>query len=433
MTELYLIFFGLALLLFLGIVAYSVMRQKKARPDSSGKQHGQNYVDPLFAELEQREKGQTTDDAKTASKTDPALAEVKQASVGTAESESPLDVANKAAELVSNSTASTSSKQTEPSPSEAESPAVKSEPDSSVVKKVEPTLVATKPKTINEPPQLDAAQGILTELVARVKNPDPIEQKELLKLFRNHDFKFHRKVHIYGLNELTDLWRDIEFELPSARFVELGVAIQLADRDGAMTNKELHDFQQMALDFSNKFDAPFEFSMDIDVAMKQAQILDQIGRRYDSMAVLNVVPRAKTGFRIADIESCARDLRMSTDKNGIFVKTRGHKQALTVLYRLACTDGSGHFGATSGSMTPVHDLVIYMNVPATETPDSVFQDMVKDANSLATWLDGKVVDRNGKVMTQRSYSVLLQQISDIAYSMQKDGITAGDAVSKKLF
>ena len=77
--------------------------------------------------------------------------------------------------------------------------------------------------------------------------------------------------------------------------------------------------------------------------------------------------------------------------------------------------------------------MIYMNVPATHQPDRVFQDMVKDANSLATWLDGKVVDRNGKVMTQRSYSVLLQQISDIAYSMQQDGIVAGDSVSKKLF
>ena len=36
-------------------------------------------------------------------------------------------------------------------------------------------------------------------------------------------------------------------------------------------------------------------------------------------------------------------------------------------------------------------------------------------------------------MTQRSYTVLMQQISDIAYSMQNDGLAAGDAVSKKLF
>jgi len=281
--------------------------------------------------------------------------------------------------------------------------------------------------------KLDSNSSIVTELVARIKNTEPIEQQDLLVLFRNHDFKFHRKVHIYGLNQLTDLWRDIELELPSARFVELGVSIQLADRDGAMSKKELHDFEQMALDYSDTFDAPFEFSMDVDDALKQAQTLDEIGRRYDSLAVLNVVPRSKSGFRMADIESCARDLMLSTDSNGIFVKTKGQKHNLSILYRLACTDGTGHFGTSDDAVVIVHDLVIYMNVPATHQPDLVFRDMVKDANDLATWLDGKVVDRNNKVMTQRSYTVLAQQISDISFSMQNDGLTAGDVVSKKLF
>ena len=261
---------------------------------------------------------------------------------------------------------------------------------------------------VGEPRFDKKASSLVTELVAKVKNPNPIEQQDLLSLFRNHDFKFDRKVHIYGLNELTDMWRDVEFELPAARFLELGISIQLADREGSMGQKELHDFQQMVLDFANKFDAPFDFSMDLDEAFEQANLLDTIGRRYDSMAVLNVVPKSRTGFKMADIESCARDLMMSTDKNGIFMKTIGQKNNVTVLYRLACTDGSGQFGVSSGSSTAVHDLVVYMNVPATPDPEIVFQDMVKDASSLATWLDGKVVDRNGRVMSQRSYSILMQ-------------------------
>ena len=149
----------------------------------------------------------------------------------------------------------------------------------------------------------------MTELVARIKNPEPIEQQQLLALFREYDFKFHRNVHIYGLNQLTDLWRDIELELPSARFVELGVAIQLADRDGAMAKKELHDFQQMALEFTNRFNAPFDFSMDIDEALAQAQILDNIGQRHNSMAVLNVVPRTQNRFSYGR----HRELRTGSD------------------------------------------------------------------------------------------------------------------------
>ena len=283
-------------------------------------------------------------------------------------------------------------------------------------------------------PRIDEASStVVTELVAKVKNPLPIEQHELLTLFRMHDFKFHRDVHIFGLNQLTESWRDIEFELPTARFVELGVSIQLADREGAMSQKELHDFQQMVLEFSNKFDAPFEFSMGIDDAFEQGQTLDKIGRRYDSMAVINILPKTTNGFRTADVESCARDLLMSSDKNGIFLKTIGQKDNISVLYRLACTDGSGHYGAASHATAVTHDLVMYMNVPATKEPHKVFEQMVSDANSLATWLEGKVVDQNRRTITERSYSLLMDQIIDITNNMRGDGLVPGDAVSKKLF
>jgi len=420
--DLYLIFFGVGLLIFGAIVAYSVMQKRRYTPVEK-----KEYVDPLFAELEE-------------SKTQPAKPSAEEPSERIGASKPKKAVTPKA----SNNEAATQREpsltdETKEESSHGEPSKVKNAPTLNDSAKQKDRSTETSSATVHKAelapkPQLDRdSSSVVTELVARIKNPDPIEQQGLLSLFRKHDFKFHRKVHIYGLNQLTDMWRDIEFELPSARFTELGVSIQLADRDGAMSQKELHDFQQMVLEFTNFYDAPFEFSMQIDEALKQALALDQIGRRYDSMAVLNVVPKSKAGFRMADIESCARDLMMSTDKNGIFMKTLGTKNNISVLFRLACTDGSGQFGISSGASTPVHDLVVYMNVPATKDPEMVFQEMVKDANSLATWLEGKVVDRNGRVMTQRSYSMLMQQVSDIAFSMQQDGFIPGDAIAKKLF
>ena len=278
-----------------------------------------------------------------------------------------------------------------------------------------------------------ASSTIITKLVAKVKNPIPVEQNELLTLFRLHDYKFKRKVQIFGLNQLTESWRDIEFEQPSARFVELGLSIQLADRDGAMNEKELHDFQQMVLEFAEKFDAPFEFSMPIDDGHEQAVALDVIGRRYDSMAVLNIVSKTQDGFRAADLGTCARDLLMSCDKKGVYQKTIGQKDNISVLYRLAVTDGAGNLLPPNSVSAVSHDLIMYMNVPATKEPQKVFQLMVKDANSLASWLEGKVVDRNRHIMTEKSYSVLMQQIVDISANMKKDGLSPGDTVSKILF
>jgi len=439
-VELYLIFFGTGLLLFGGIVAYSLMQKRRQESPSR-----EQYVDPLFAELEEQKgrKPETTIEAPKETDTEIRI-ESNLESADSAEIERSMPDEVAAAEVVNTEVVvepekrapslkkPSSPSQRSPEKSSVREPVLNEDPSHEKPASTEPPAQAVQSEELIKPKVDKDSSTVLTELVARIKNPDPIEQQGLLTLFRKHDFKFHRKVHIYGLNELTEMWRDIEFELPSARFTELGVSIQLADREGAMTEKELHDFQQMVLEFTNEYDAPFEFSMDIDEALKQAAALDQIGRRYDSMAVLNVVPKSKTGFRMADIESCARDLMMSTDKNGIFMKTRGHKSNMAVLYRLACTDGSGQFGVSS-SAAPVHDLVVYMNVPATEDPEKIFQEMVKDANSLATWLEGKVVDRAGRVMTQRSYSVLMQQVSDIAFSMQQDGLNPGDAISKKLF
>ena len=427
MTELYLIFSLVGFALFMGIVGYSYFQQKKGR---DGEEHGgrTDRSDALDAGYQNETKEEALK-KQSIVKTKSALAALKRRSrrKQNAKNQSKGKTHKEGSSRRSDSNKKANIQKTSDSKESVAAPA----PDKQTNTDSNGQGVAENESS----PILIANDKVVTDLVAKVNNPDPISQNELLVLFREHDFKFHRKVHIYGLNELTDMWRDVEFELPSARFLELGISIQLCDREGAMTEKELHDFQQMVYQFCERYDAPFEFSMAIDDALKQAQTLDQLGRRYDSMAVLNVVPKSKSGFRIADIQSCARDLMLSTDKNGIFMKTEGQKNNITVLYRLACTDGQGHFGVQSGlsPSSSVNDLVVYMNVPSTPDPENVFQQMVKDANDLATWLDGKVVDRNGRGMTQRSYATLMQQISDIAFSMQQEGLTPGDVVTKKLF
>ena len=430
MGNLYLVFFFIGVCLFLFIVLYSVYKKKQSDwhidhdtssyidpSDTSGEyleatpEQEQEKIEPSFRLDPTKEGSNKSKSAKP--KPVKAYAE-KKAPVFGAPKEEPSQVSGSFAN---------ESIEEAPKPS-----------TSNLELEVRPVNTKRAKDRANIKPKLDPnSSTITTELVAKIKNPLPVEQQELLTSFRLHDFKFNRKVHLFGLNQLTENWRDIEFELPSARFVELGLSIQLADRDGAMTEKELHDFQQMVLDFTNKFDAPFEFSMPIDDAYDQGQALDIIGRRYDSMAVLNIVSKTQGGFRVADLGSCARDLMMSCDKKGIYLKTIGQKDNISILYRLAITDGAGNLLPPDAITAISHDLVMYMNVPATSEPQKVFQEMIKDANSLATWLEGKVVDRNRHNMTDHSYSVLMQQIVDITENMKKDGLSPGDAVSKLLF
>lgn len=413
MNNLYFIFFAIGACLFALIVIYSVIKKKQKK----------HYLDEKSSPAIDLDEVAQHNDSLSSTTTD-SLSKPVAAETGLS------DDSLKSSEKVS-FTQQIANRVSRKPAVEHHEPTVESD---SAVEELQPSSLDQDQSETELKARVDEVSStVVTELVAKVKNALPIEQHELLTLFRLHDFKFHRDVHIFGLNQLTENWRDIEFELPSARFVELGVSIQLADREGAMTQKELHDFQQMVLEFTTKFDAPFKFSMGIDEAFEQAQALDAIGRRYDSMAVLNVIPKTPQGFRTADIESCARDLMMSSDKKGIFLKTVGQKNQILVLYRLACADGAGHYGVTNRATPIVNNLVMYMNVPSTDKPEKVFEQMVEDANSLATWLDGKVVDQQRRAMTDRAYSVLMQQIVDISNNMQKDGLTPGDAVSKKLF
>lgn len=219
MVDLYLISFLVCSILFALVVAYSIYQTRKKSDN-----------DLFDSELELGSESDL-DDSQSTKKEAPTLARKQVdnidrdlADVGDVKHAPTLDKADKASSPADQSVGNQQAASTKPT---------------------EPVLEQNEAVVFDGPPKFDETSSqVITELVARVKNPEAVEQQALLSLFRTHDLKFNRKVHIYGLNQLTDIWQDIEFELPSARFVELGVAIQLADREGGMTKKNCMTFNK---------------------------------------------------------------------------------------------------------------------------------------------------------------------------------------------
>ena len=273
------------------------------------------------------------------------------------------------------------------------------------------------------------------EWTARIKNEQPIYQERLLQVFREHDFKFASVVRIFGYNQSVGTWRNVELENSSASFVHFALSIELANKKIAMSEREWHDFQQMVMAFSNTFDAAFEFSMELDVAYQQAQMLHQLSNRYNVMVVLRIVPKWKgSGFKIADIENCARDQIMSSDGNGTFVKTSGYKN--NVLFRMTCAeelDKQQRNNVVDTSQIMIHKLMIYLIVPTVENPSAVFQQMAQATYSIAKLLRGEVTDDNGYSMGERRYEQLAQQVTDMEAQMAQHGLNCGDTVCKQIF
>ena len=240
-------------------------------------------------------------------------------------------------------------------------------------------------------------------------------------------------MQIYGKEAYGGNWTELEKQDATAQFLDLGASVQLADRRGPISENELSRFSQMILSMGEAFDRSFRFSMDFDDALQQSAMLDSIGRKFDAMAVLNLVSKRKSGFSWRDFTSCMEDLSLSRDVNGIYVKSQKSEQdERKVLYHVSPTDSSGNI-YQQGDEGSIHDIVLYMNVPATSDPEQTFGMMLNDANQLQAWLEAKMVDHKGHSMTGKTLDAIHDQVSSISRSMQEEGLRPGSPLTNKLF
>lgn len=271
------------------------------------------------------------------------------------------------------------------------------------------------------------------EFVARLPGSKPVMRDEVLKIYREYQDKLYKPMQIYGKEAYGGNWTELEKQDATAQFLDLGASVQLADRRGPISENELSRFSQMMLSMGEAFDRSFRFSMDFDDALQQSAMLDSIGRKFDAMAVLNLVSKRKSGFSWRDFTSCMEDLSLSRDVNGIYVKSQNSEQdERKVLYHVSPTDSSGNI-YQQGDEGSIHDIVLYMNVPATSDPEQTFGMMLNDANQLQAWLEAKMVDHKGHSMTGKTLDAIHDQVSSISRSMQEEGLRPGSPLTNKLF
>ncbi len=277
-------------------------------------------------------------------------------------------------------------------------------------------------------------KALISELVARIAGDKPIARDDILAVFRRYDYLLARKMQVFGVHSLTNAWTDVELENEDTTFLDLGVSVQLADKTGALTRKELNTMSQMVLELAETFDRGFNFSMDLDEAIEQGRELDQLARKHCAMVMLNIVPKRKSGFRSSDFESCSRDLVMTQSDKGVFTRFRREGGRAFAEYNVAVADKEGKFRfVTKQKPFHIHNIVVYLNVPVVNNPVEVFGSMLDESRKLATWLDGKLVDNQRRNLTNKMVRKFTEQIETVESAMNEDGLRPGDPISQKLF
>ena len=272
------------------------------------------------------------------------------------------------------------------------------------------------------------------EFVARVPGDAPVLRDEVLRIYRDYQSRLNKPMQIYGKDAGNGNWTELEKQDVTAQFHDLGASIQLADRHGPILEQELNRFSQMILTMGEAFNRSFRFSMDFDDALQQSAMLDSIGRRFDAMAVLNLVAKRRSGFGWRDFTSCMDDLKLVRGNKGIYIKAiDGAGGERSVLYHVSPTDNAGNIADQEGAHIEIQDIVMYMNVPTTPNPEQTFELMLSDAGQLQAWLDAKLVDHRGRTMNNKTLSAIVEQVRSISQGMHSEGLLPGSPITTKLF
>lgn len=270
------------------------------------------------------------------------------------------------------------------------------------------------------------------ELVARIPGSNVINRDTALGIYRQFEFDIKKRSRIFGLSHPDGKWCNLERQPESARFTDFGISVQLADRSGPISESELNHFSQLILRFAEVFGRRFKFSISLNDALAHARKLDEFCKNHDSVAILNVVARNQD-FRGAEVHKCARELGMQLNRQHIYEKRYPNVHAGKLQYSMASLTQDGKLPPPGDGDFLTRGLTLFMNIPRSENPPQVFNDMVADAKHLCQQLNGTLVDHNLRGMTQKALKRISQQIRQMVSEMEQEGVTPGGDKSLRLF
>ncbi|MDA8011235.1 MAG: hypothetical protein MPJ83_02705 [Gammaproteobacteria bacterium] len=252
-----------------------------------------------------------------------------------------------------------------------------------------------------------------------------------LAIFHENAGAFTKPRGIHGLKMPDNAWRNLEDEAEGARFGDLVVTIQLADRQGAVSAEEMAAFSQLVSRLSEVTDREFFFMAPVENAIAQARVIADFIAHFDSVSMLRIRPRGEGGFPGEDLHRCALELGMECDRNS-YARFKMLGARRVALYTLA--DGARHGGFDFANMRDftAREVVFYTKPARNYTPGAVFAEMVSTAKAFAARMEGALEGGEAE-WSQIAVDERRAAIEQLAAEMARFGIPAGSEEALKIF
>lgn len=231
-----------------------------------------------------------------------------------------------------------------------------------------------------------------------------------------------KSVQLIGLISDMEAWEPVRHD---AEYTAVSVSLQLVDRRGCVTLRELFEFEGIGLQLASLLDAK-PYRGNVDSAFDRAKSLDQFCTEVDIQVALHVVGMNVT---VDQVKHNLEALNFSLEEDSRY-RCRDRQGQVILSITL---DVPSKVMADELKMLRVSKLSVELDVP--RVPDDVENYLLQctTATELAKSLGGSVVDDRQNAVSHAALELIGVEVRNVWDAMRKRGIPAGSPLALRLF
>lgn len=308
-------------------------------------------------------------------------------------------------------------------------------PESNRIGKVEPQLIAGKTreepsqssgKGVPEPPVAMAGIDETIDCIATLSSDTPLTAAQVSELLSGVA-ACGRAWRAAGFNATAGKWEEVNRAV-TAQYSELRLALQMANRGGAISAVQLGAFCDAIKAAASRTGASAQCP-DADKVLHAARELDLFCADVDVAIGVNVIAAEGDTFPGVRVRALVEGEGFTLEPDGVFHLEDEQGQTLLTLSN---QEAAPFLPEDINGMT-THGLTLLLDVPRVAMAEHALQRMFELGRSLSVTLKGRLVDDNRATLTTASMDQIRQQLKDIHFAMNERGIAPGSVRALRLF
>ncbi len=266
------------------------------------------------------------------------------------------------------------------------------------------------------------------DYVVEVELTEPAPSAELHARLNLLAADWGKPVLAAGYDAATGTWQTLDVGR-GVNSSQLRFAVQMSNRAGCIEQDKLRSFRGAVQEWADDEGATAVKCLEVELAHAMAVQLDRFCADVDIAIGINVVTRNGVQFAGTKVRALAEAGGMKLESDGVFYLRNDDGQTI---YSLDNHEPMPFVPEQIKTMT-TSGVTFLLDVPRVAEGVEAFEGMLSAARSLASTLDGKLVDDNRAPLSDDAIDKIRRQLTGILAKMEAGQIAAGGARALRLF